>query len=86
MVCFVDNILWGCTDKSGVINRLGQIFTIGFKFFQAFNYLGIEIHQNNNKSITIDRNKPQTNKLTHRKGCKNTITRHFSNTIFSWST
>ena len=58
MVCFVDNILWGGTDefKAGVINCLGQVFTISSKFSQAFTYLSIEIHQNNDKSITIDQN------------------------------
>ena len=58
MVCFVDNILWGSTDefKADLIDRLGQIFTIGSKSSQAFTYLGIEIHQNNNKFITINQN------------------------------
>ena len=56
--CFVDNILWGATDefKADVIDCLGQIFTIGSTFSQTFTYLGIEIHRNNNKSITIDQN------------------------------
>ena len=58
MVCFVDDILWGSTDefKADLIDRLGQIFTIGSKFSQAFTYLGIEIHHNNNKFITINQN------------------------------
>ena len=58
MVCFIDNILWGGTVefKADVINCLGQTFTTGSKFFQAFTYLGIEIHQNNDKSITINQN------------------------------
>ena len=58
MVYFIHNIPWGGTDefKAGVIDTLGQIFTIGSKFSQAFIYLGIEIHQNNNKPTTIDQN------------------------------
>ena len=58
MVCFVDDMLWGGTDefKAVVIDHLGQTFTIGSKFSQVFTYLGIAIHQNNDKSITIDHN------------------------------
>ena len=58
IVCFIDDILWGGTDqlKVDVSDHLGQIFTIGSKFLHAFTYLGIQIHQNNNKSITIDQN------------------------------
>ena len=58
MACFVDDILWGGTDEfqADVIDRLGQTFFIGSKFYQAFTSLGIEIHQNNDKSITIDQN------------------------------
>ena len=61
MLCFLDNMLryiacclgnttsiWGGTDefKVDVIDLLGQIFTICFKFSQAFSFFGIEIHQN----------------------------------------
>ena len=55
-MCFIDYILWGGTDefKADVINCLGQTFTTGSKFTQAFTCLGIEIHQNKDKSITID--------------------------------
>ena len=41
MLCFLDNEF-----KADVIDLLGQIFTIGFKFSQAFSFFGIEIHQN----------------------------------------
>ena len=46
----------GGTDefKADLIDRLGQILITSSKFFQAFSYLGIEIHQSNNKSITIN--------------------------------
>ena len=56
VVCFVDDRLWGATDefKADVIEPLGQTFTINSNFSQAFTYLEIEIHQNNEKSITID--------------------------------
>ena len=58
MVCFLDDILWAGTDefKADVIDCFGQTFTIGYKFSQAFTCLGMEIHQNNDKSITIDQN------------------------------
>ena len=58
MVCSVDDILWSGISKfkADVIDCLGQIFTIGSKFSQAFTYLGIEIHQHNDKSITINHN------------------------------
>ena len=89
MVYFVDDILWDGTDKfkADVIDPLGQIFTIGSKFSQAFTCLGIEIHQNNDKSITIDQNnyakaiQPTlwtTNQLIE-KDVKNTTRGHFSN-------
>ena len=58
VVCFIDDILWRGTAgfKADVIDRLGQTFNIGSKFSQTFTYLGIEFHQNNHKSITIDQN------------------------------
>ena len=79
MVCSVGNILYGGTDefKADVINRLVL-------------YLGMEINQNNDKSITIYQQLCQSyptylvdDKPTHRKGCKNTTREHFSNLIIS---
>lgn len=44
---FVHNILWGGTDefKAQIIEPLDKIFSVGFKFSQAFTYFGKEIHQ-----------------------------------------
>ena len=58
MVCFIDDILWGGTNefKADLIDRLGQTFKIGSKSSQAFTYLDIEIHHNNDKSTKIDQN------------------------------
>ena len=45
---FVHNILRGGTDefKVQIIEPFGKIFTVGFKFSQAFTYFGKEMHQN----------------------------------------
>ena len=47
---------WHRWVQGRLIDCLGQTFTIDSKFSQAFTYLGIEIHQNNDRSITIDQN------------------------------
>ena len=96
MVFSIDDILWGGTDelKADVIDHLGQTFTIGSKFSQAFTYLGIEIHQNNKKFITINQNKctktiqpiPLTTNQLIEKDLKIPQRGHFSSSIISWST
>ena len=55
LVCFVDDLLWGGTVdfKQDVIDKLSKTFIIGSQFTKAFRYLGIDIQQNNNKSVTI---------------------------------
>ena len=55
MVCFVNDILWGGhRNFINIINKLKQTFHTGTEHSQGFNYIGIDLKQNNDFSITIN--------------------------------
>ena len=58
VVCFVDDMIWGGTDKfyHHVIEKLCAIFEIGVTNSRAFKYVGIDVFQNQDNSITISQN------------------------------
>ena len=56
LTCFVDDIVYGgdCEFEESVISNLKLSFAIGAENSQAFSYVGINVHPNSDKSITID--------------------------------
>ena len=58
VVCFVDGMTWGGTDKfyHHIIEQLCAIFEIGVTNSRAFKYVGIDVIQNQDNSVTISQN------------------------------
>ena len=58
MACHVDDLLWGGTDtfKHEIIDKIHSIFKIGKMYSKAFTYVGIQVNQNEDKSITVSQN------------------------------
>ncbi len=56
ITCFVDNMIYGGNAwfESNIITSLKSTFAIGTENMQAFSYVGINVKQNADKSITID--------------------------------
>ena len=53
--CFVDDLLWGGEPEfETVIDEIRKKFQIGKEFTEAFTYLGMNLKQNQDKSIIID--------------------------------
>ena len=57
-VCFVDDMIWGGTDKvyHHVMEKLRAIFEIAVTNSRAFKYVGIDVIQIQDNSITISQN------------------------------
>ena len=54
MICFVDDILWGGITKfSDTVTKLKEIFCIGTENSSSFRYIGMELLQNDDFSITL---------------------------------
>ena len=53
--CHVDDILWGGTDdfRENVIHKLHNVLQIGSENSKAFNYVGMEVSQDEDKSIIV---------------------------------
>ena len=58
LACHVDGMIWGGTDnfKINVIHDLKNIFMFGSEEIRAFTYLGIQLIQNDDVSLTINPN------------------------------
>ena len=55
MISFVDDVLWGGSSEiTSIIAKLGKTFYIGKENTQAFTYIGINLKQSNDFTITID--------------------------------
>ena len=63
VICFVDDVLWGGSQKfKPYIIQLKEVFHIGTESSQNFNYIGVNLKQNEDFSITISQNE-YTNSL-----------------------
>ena len=57
MISFVDDVLWGGSSEiASIIAKLRETFYIGKEHTQAFTYIGINLKQSNDFTITIDQN------------------------------
>ena len=56
VACFVDDMIYGGTNhfESFITENLKATFQIGTENDVSFNYIGLKVHQNEDKSITID--------------------------------
>ena len=55
MISFVDDVLWGGSSEiTSIIAKLRKTFYIGKENTQAFTYIGINLKQSNDFTITID--------------------------------
>ena len=54
VLLFVDDVLWGGTSEfCNIIKQLKEIFHIGAENSQQFDYIGVNLNQNEDRSITI---------------------------------
>ena len=58
LVCHVDDFLWGGTPrfKSAVIDNLSSVLKFGAEHSSAFTYIGIQLEQHSDFSITLNQN------------------------------
>ena len=55
LIVYVDDLLWTGNNhfENTVIQNLRQIFRVGCEQYSAFNYIGIQLHQNEDYTITL---------------------------------
>ena len=55
LVCHVDDVLWSGTEmfEQNIIKPLGRVFTFGTVHCKAFKYLGIDLEQHDDYSISL---------------------------------
>ena len=55
LVCHVDDIFWGSTHrfKTAVIDNLGNVLKFEAEHSSAFTYIGIQLEQHSDFSITL---------------------------------
>ena len=58
IVCFVNDLLCGGTEEFSVsvIGKIHKVFTVGSECTNSFTYVGVEAHQNDGRTITINQN------------------------------
>ena len=58
LICFVDDMIWGGTQsfKVNVIDNLCKVFEIGSVNYRILKYIGIDVKQNPDYSITVNQN------------------------------
>ena len=56
VTCFVDDMIYGGTNRFEhfITESLKSAFLIGTESNVSFNYVGLKVHQNENRSITVD--------------------------------
>ena len=56
LICFVNDMAWGITQsfKVNFIDNLCKVFEIGFVNCRIFKYIGIDVKENPDNSITIN--------------------------------
>ena len=58
LTCFIVDMIWGDTQsfKVNVIDKLCKVFEIGSVNCRIFKYIGIDVKQNPDNSITVNQN------------------------------
>ena len=58
LICFVDDMIWGGTQsfKVNIIENLCKVFEIDSVNCRIFKYIGIDVKQNPDNSITVNQN------------------------------
>ena len=56
IACFVDDMIYGAEDsfERFITESLKSVFQIGSENISSFNYVGLKVHQNSDRSITTD--------------------------------